>query len=133
MTDAATPIPHGLPVPDTEDLFRCLTHAKWWNDTANRVSSAAFSWPVFSVDIVSISGSEEATLKPFKPGTGLVIFNCGRSREKGCDPRHELDEKQPENKAHAHAYMPVQSGQRKRAVQHLIDICTVRRKPNLTT
>lgn len=123
--------PTGPPVADHEDLYRCLTHAKWWNEEENRVSSAAFSWPVFSVDVASLAGSAQATLDRFCPGTGLVIFNCGRSREKGCDPRLEPDEQHPDNEAHAHVYMPKSNSKRKKAAQHLSQICSLLVKPTL--
>jgi hypothetical protein len=125
--------PTGPPVADCEELYRCLMYQKWWNADENRVSSAAFNFPRFSVDVASISGSEENTLAPFLPGTGLVVFNCGKAREQGCQTHLEPDEQRLDNKAHAHVYLPPSSGQRKRAVQHLIKICTVLRKPNLET
>lgn len=105
----------------------------WWNDDQNRVSSAAVSFPCFSVDIVSISGSEENTLKPFLPGTGLAIFNCGDARQLGCTTRHEPDEENPENKAHAHTYLLGENKDRKKIAKRLATICRIVRKPNLTT
>jgi hypothetical protein len=94
MSDAESPAqegPQGAPVAEHEDLYRCLMYQDWWNAEENRVSSAAFSFPRFSVDVASLAGSPENTLSRFLPGTGLVSFNCGRSRELGCDARLEVD------------------------------------------
>src|SRR5262245_12049394 len=107
--------PFGPAVENHEDRFRCLMYAKWWDEGKNCVSSAGISLPGFSVDVAFIAGSEEETLKRFLAGTGLVVFNCGESREMGCHPRLEADERCPENKAQAHVYMPHAAGQRKRA------------------
>lgn len=131
MSDS-TPNPQGPPVGDHEDLYRCLTHPHWYNQVEDRVSSAAFNWPVFSVDIASISGSPEATLAPFLSGTGLVVFRCGEARLIGCDPRHESDELRPDNLAHAHVYMPLPNSQRKKAARRLADLCRTIRKPTFT-
>jgi hypothetical protein len=126
-----TPAVPGPEVDAKEDLYRCLMHQGWYNEEEDRVSSAAFSWATFSVDVASIAGSQEATLSRFLPGTGLVVFNCGEAKGKGCVTRLEPDDRAPDNKAHAHVYMPGKSGDRKRAVQHLIKVCKVLKKPQL--
>lgn len=135
MSSAESPStggPESPPVDDNEDLYRALTHNNWWIEEEQRVSSAAFSFPNFSVDIVSIAGSEGHTLARFAPGTGLVIFNCGRARRIGCDARKEIDPAYPDNDAHANAYMP-RSGQRKKAAKELADnICRILHKPNIS-
>ncbi len=138
MSEAAMPArtwSEGDPVADHEDLYRCLTHQKWWNEEENRVSSAAYNFPKVSVDVASIAGSPENTLRRFKEGSGLVVFRCEEAKSKGCDVRHERDEITPDNDAHAHVYFPKSSSQRKRAVQHLIsaNVCRLIRKPNLAS
>lgn len=117
--------PRGPQVADDEELYRCITHRAWWCQEERRLSSAAFSWPVFSVDVASISGSPAATLSRFDPGTGLVSFECHLAKELGCDPRLEADPKHPDNKAHANVYTP-EGSRRKRTAKRLAEICSQR-------
>ena len=98
--------PPGPPVADDEALYRCIAYANWWNDEEQRITSAAFKFPCFSVDVASLAGSPEATLSRFRPGTGLVVFSCLTAKQLGCDVRLESDPLCPENAAHAHVYMP---------------------------
>jgi hypothetical protein len=53
--------PAGSPVDDGEELYRVIG-PEWWLLAEDRVSSAAFSFPLFSVDIASIAGSPQATM-----------------------------------------------------------------------
>jgi hypothetical protein len=90
--------PHGIPVRDEEDLFRCIAYPNWWNEEEHRITSAAFKFPCFSVDVASLAGSPEATLSRFLAGTGLVTFPCRVARELGCDVRLEPDPACPERR-----------------------------------
>ena len=131
MTPAASPAtdgPHGPPVGDDEELYRCIAHPNWWNEQEQRITSAAFKFPCFSVDVVSIAGSPMATLSRFWAGTGLVVFFGGVARELGCDVRLELDPMCPENLAHAHVYMPAEK--RKTISLKLVEASTVVRRPS---
>jgi len=123
--------PTGTPVAGEEDLYRCLMQQKWWNEEENRVSSAAFTFRYFSANMASLA-SEEQTLAPFLPGTGLVVFACRDALEIGCDVRKEADPIAPDNEAHAHVYMPPKNTERKRAAQRLIKACRLIRKPNFS-
>ena len=111
----------GPPVADQEDLQRALTYNKWWVEEEQRVSSAAFSFPDFSVDIASIAGSEDYTIRRFASGTGLVVLNCGAVRGEGCHACKEKDQNHPDNEAHANAYMPTSGGHRKRAAKAIAE------------
>jgi len=130
MKDDEPFVPNGPVVADDETLFRCLTFYKWYNHAEKRVSSAAFSFPRFSVEIASISGSAAATLAPFLAGTGLASIHCGFAKSLGCDPRQEKDEIRPDNEAHAHVYMPA-GDKRKSAAKKLAESCEIVVIPNL--
>src|SRR4051812_47318744 len=91
--------PTGPPVADDEELYRCIMYPNWWIEEEERISSLAFKFPRFSVDVVSLAGSPEATLARFLPGTGLVVFACGVAKQLGCDVRLEPDEQYPDNQA----------------------------------
>ena len=106
MSEGQSPSPHGPPVGDREELYRCITHPSWWIEEEGRISSAAFKYPIFSIDVASITGSPENTLRQFHLGTGLASFLCCDARDFGCDVRLEIDEHHPENQAHAHVYTP---------------------------
>lgn len=132
MTPSESPTadgPYGAPVGDDEELYRCITDPRWWVEEEDRPSSFAFKDPCFSVDVASIAASPEATLARFLPGTGLVVFPCRAAKQLGCDVRLEADERYPDNKAHAHVYMPVASGKRKIAARKLVDASRVLRRP----
>lgn len=126
--EAATEGPHGPPVGDEEELYRCVAYPNWWNEEEQRITSAAFKFPCFSVDVASLAGSPEATLSRFRAGTGLVVFSCRMAREFGCDVRLEPDTNWPENLAHAHVYMP--TAKRKTVARKLVEACTVVREPS---
>ncbi len=131
LSESPTPKgPSGPPVGDNEELYRCITVARWWVEEEDRPSSLAFKFPCFSVDVAAISGSPEATLARFRAGTGLVVFSCQVAKQLGCDVRLEADERYPDNKAHAHVYMPVASGKRKTAARKLVDASRVLRRPS---
>ena len=77
MTPAGSPTsdgPHGPPVGDEEELYRCIAYPNWWNDQEQRITSAAFKFPCFSVDVASLAGSPDATLSRFRVGNGLGRF-----------------------------------------------------------
>src|SRR5262249_2408963 len=120
--------PHGPPVGDDKDLYRCIAHPHWWDEPEQRVTSAAFKFPCFSVDVASLAGSPEATLSRFRPGTGLVVFSCRVAKKLGCDVRLEPDPNHPENSSHAHVYMPVE--RRKTVARKLVEASTVVRVPS---
>jgi hypothetical protein len=122
--------PAGSPVDDEEELYRVIG-PEWWLLAEDRVSSAAFSFPVFSVDIASIAGSPQASLARFRQGSGLVVFSCRDVRLVGSDVRRELDPADPANHAHAHVYMPQSGGKRKAAARKLVERCRVLVKPKM--
>ena len=83
MTPAGSPAsdgPHGPPVGDDEELYRCIAYPNWWNDQEQRITSAAFKFPCFLVDVASLAGSPDATLSRFRAGTGLVVFSCSHGQ-----------------------------------------------------
>jgi hypothetical protein len=98
-----------------------------WNEEEQRITSAAFKFPCFSVDVASLAGSPESTLSRFLPGTGLVVISCRAAKELGCDVRLEPDPHCPENQAHAHVYVPVEK--RKTIARKLVEASTMVRKP----
>lgn len=118
----------GPQVPASETLSRAITSRDWWVAAENRVSSAAFAFPVFSVDIASLANPEQ-TLSRFKAGCGLVQFNSGAARQLGFDARQEIDSQFPENAAHANVYCDLPRNERKRRAQQLVSLATVLRAP----
>ncbi len=120
--------PHGPLVGDAEELYRCIMYPEWWVEEEGRISSFAFKFPYFSVDVASLAGSPDATLSRFRPGTGLVSFPCRVAKELGCDVRLEPDPRYPDNRAHAHVYMATE--RRKTIARKLMEACTVLRKPS---
>jgi hypothetical protein len=132
MSEQVSPAQHdGPPVADTEDLYRGITTNDWWVPEGNRPSSAAFRFPDFSSDVVSLAGSPEFTLAHLPAGSGIAQFNSGVARALGFDARLEADPEQPENHAHANVYCLLESKQRKKAAQKLAqDHCTLTRKPS---
>lgn len=116
--------PHGPEVPGSETLSRAITSRDWWVAAEQRVSSAAFAFPVFSVDRLSLA-SPERTLSRFEPGTGLAQFNAGIARRIGFDARQELDERFPDNLAHANVYCVLAKNERKRRAQQLVSMTIV--------
>jgi hypothetical protein len=119
--------PRGAQVGDDEQLYRCIAYTNWWNEEEQRITSAAFKFPCFSVDVASLAGSPESTLSRFLPGTGLVVISCRAAKELGCDVRLEPDPHCPENQADARVYMPVEK--RKAMARKLVEASTVVRKP----
>lgn len=121
------PVPHGPPLSNDERLLRVIAPV-WWVSEAGRVSSAAFSWPVFSVDRASLT-TAEATLSRFDRASGLAEFGCVECRPLGFDPRDELDPAHPDNKAHAHVYHSGPNNRRKAAARRLAELCRIVKPP----
>ena len=121
----------GPQVPASEALRRAITSLDWWVAAENRVSSAAFAFPVFSVDVASLATPEQ-TLGRFKAGCGLVQFNSGAARQLGFDARQELDARFPENSAHANVYCDLLKNERKRRAQQLVSQTSIVRAPQLS-
>lgn len=133
MADESKPTPLGPPVADEEDVYRAITYPIWWDTRENRPSSAAFDDHVFSVDRVKLTTSPDDTLNRFRPGTGLVKFNCGQARTIGFDTRDEIDDLFPDNSAHAHVYdMGGSPNRKKRARRMAKDFATVIIAPDLS-
>ena len=128
MTPDGEVATEGVPVGEEEELYRCIAYPNWWNEEEQRITSAAFKFPCFSVDVASLAVSPETTLLRFRPGTGLVAFSCRLARDLGCDIRLEPDPNCPENLAHAHVYMP--SAKRKIIARKLVEACRVVREPS---
>jgi hypothetical protein len=124
----ATGGPHGPQVNDDEELYRCIAYPHWWDEQERRITSAAFKFPCFSVDVVALAGSPDTTLSRFRKGTGLVVFSCRTAKELGCEVRLEPDPNYPQNQAHAHVYMP--SEKRKTVARKLVEASTVVREPS---
>jgi hypothetical protein len=128
--------PYGPEVDRKEDLYRAIITSTWWIDGRDQpLSSAAFSWPTFSVNIESLMTFDEAVrhlravLKC--PKGGLALFNCGRARDLGFDPRKEPDPNHPENQAHANVYSDGADSKRKTRAKKLAqDWCRVVLKPS---
>jgi hypothetical protein len=112
----------GTPVPDADTLHRVITPAAaaaWFPN--GLLSSAAFSFPVFSVDIARLSTPEQ-TLARWPVGSGIVGFNCGQARQLGFDARHEPEHG---NGAHANVYNDFPTNERKRRARQLAAACAV--------
>ena len=102
---------------------------------AQPLSSAAFSWPVFSVNLASLMSLEDAVrhlrevLKSAKGG--IVAFNCGDAKGLGFDPRKEPDPNYPQNEAHANVYSDGSDSKRKtRAKKLAASYCQVLLEPS---
>lgn len=120
--------PSGPEVPENETLRRAITSHDWWVAAENRISSAAFTFPVFSVDMTSLA-TREQTLSRFRIGAGLVEFNTGSARQLGFDARQEIDARFPDNLAHANVYCVLAKNERKRRAQQLVALTSVIRVP----
>lgn len=124
MSDAPQ---RGPAVSPREELYRLITTPDWWVTEEQRLSSAAFDAPQFSVNIASLTTVGETvnqlTLLLGKPNGGVVAFNCGRARELGFDTRHEADGLYPQNSAHAHVYYSGGSSARKKNARRLAMEC----------
>ena len=84
-----------------------------------RPSSAAFAFPDFSTDVVSLAGSPDHTLAHLPAGSGVAQFNAAAGRSLGFDARLEPDPESPTNHAHANVYCSLAKNQRKKAAQKL--------------
>jgi hypothetical protein len=127
MSEAA----RGAEVPPSETLSRVITSRNWWVAAENRVSSAAFAFPVFSVDMATLATPDQ-TLSRFAAGSGLVQFNAGAARQIGFDARQEIDARFPDNLAHANVYCDLPKSQRKRRAQQLVSLTRVIRTPTFS-
>jgi hypothetical protein len=115
------PSKRGPVVPADEDLWRRI-FPDWWKD--NRLSSAAFKWPRFSVDRKCLTDETRTLSKQHRDeGRGLAEFNCNESRLLGFDPRIELDD--PGNPAHANVYCDLSGNKRKTAARQLAGACKI--------
>lgn len=112
----------GPPVPDADTLHRVIapTAAAVWFPNGV-LSSAAFSFPVFSADVARLSPVEQ-TLARWPAGSGIAAFNCGQARQLGFDARHEPEQG---NDAHAHVYNDFPANERKRRARQLAAACTL--------
>lgn len=113
--------PHGPPIHDDEQLHRALIPS-WYPN--GRLSSAAFTYDKFSVDVAS-KGTIVATVKRLPRTVAIAEFNCGDARSLEFDAREEIDENYPENQAHAHVYFPGGSSKRKRHARALVEKCEI--------
>jgi hypothetical protein len=120
MSEAPSP---GPGVDGNDELYRGITTPDWWVAAEGRPSSAAFSFPKFSVDVASRTTVEQ-TLGHLRPSSGLVSFPCGKARDLGFDARLEIDPNFPENLAHAHVYCDFGKSRRKTRAQELAMLCT---------
>lgn len=116
----------GSVVPDGDTLFRVIVPkaaAVWFPNGA--LSSVAFNYPVFSVDVARLSTVAE-TLARWEPGSVVIQFRCGDARALGFDARLE-----PENgnDAHANVYCDHPPNERKRRARQLAALCTVLTPP----
>jgi hypothetical protein len=114
----------GPVVADVEDVYRVINVRHWWVSSEHRISSAAFAWPCFSVNVVSRS-SIDACFRFVPDARGVVQFNVGAAREIGCPTHDEADPDYPENAGHAHVYTDEQNSARKRKAQRLLSLVTV--------
>lgn len=116
MPDPSPTDDRGPPISDEATLHRVITPlaaTAWFPNGV--VSSAAFSFPVFSVDVAGRT-TVEATLARWPAGSGIVAFPCGEARSLGFDARHK-----PElgNDAHANVHCDQPPNERKRRARAL--------------
>jgi hypothetical protein len=112
----------GQPVADAETLHRVIVPAAaavWFPNGV--LSSAAFNYPVFSVDVAGLAPVAN-TLARWPAGSGVVGFGCGVARGLGFDARHA-----PENgnDAHADVHCAHPPNERKRRARQLAGLCQV--------
>jgi len=115
------PVP-GPPVPPDDTLHRVIVPAAaavWFPNGV--LSSAAFSFPVFSVDISRLATVEQ-TLSRWPAGSAVVAFNCGEARALGFDARHEPEHG---NDAHANVNCGFPNNERKRRARQLAATCSI--------
>lgn len=112
----------GPPVPAEDILHRVIVPAAaavWFPNGV--LSSAAFSFPVFSADIARLSTVGQ-TLARWPAGSAVAAFNCGEARAIGFDARHEPEHG---NDAHANVYCDGPGGERKRRARRLAAACSI--------
>ena len=105
------------PVAPEEDLYRVIS-PEWFQE--RRISSAAFDYPFFSVDVASLTTPERTLSRGFRLGSGIASFNCGEATEVGFRALHEVDPDAPHNDAHAHVYSDGGRSERKRRTKRLL-------------
>jgi hypothetical protein len=119
--------PRGPDVDAAEDLHRGITVKEWWVPAEQRPSSAAFDAPTFSVDVASLTTIAQTThslhVVMCKPQAGIVAFNCGEAKSLGFSTHLELDQRFPENTAHAHVYYDGSGSSRKKNARKLAGKC----------
>ena len=110
----------GIPLPPDENILRVLTHPDWWLKSKERISSAAFNYPIFSGDVESMT-TEKDSLERHRQGCGLARFNVGEADKIPVESCHE-----PENgnDAHAHIYNDGSVKKRKRKAKDLALLAT---------
>jgi len=114
-----------------EDVYRAITVPTWWiAGRGQPLSSAAFNWPNFSVNIASLMTLDKAVrhlkyvLK--SPKGGIVAFNCGDAKDLDFDTYKEPDPAHPENRAHANVYSDGSHSKRKTRAKKLAEYCSRR-------
>ncbi|MBX9656384.1 hypothetical protein K2Y11_22440 [bacterium] len=107
-------------IDDTDDLIRYLTNPKWYVKEERRISSAAFSFERFSVDVDRLTTWTDR-VATFYPGTGAVSLECIVVRSNNADAILETDENDPSNAAHAHVYYQCGASARKRAAKRIAE------------
>jgi hypothetical protein len=118
MADAPT----GPKVDEVEALHRAL-YPYWWDQETQKVSSSAFSFDVFSVDIASRT-SLQATCDRFPNSTAIAEFNCGVAVHMGYDARLEPNPDDPEHVSHSNVYTGEQTKGVKKAMRRkLAEAC----------
>lgn len=111
---------------DEETVYRALLYPSWFSEKDQRVSSAAFDDPVFSVDRASKCTPHESAAR-FRNVNRVAEFQCGPARSIGFEVRDELDPDHPENLAHAHVYFLeydcLKTKYRKAKARRLAELC----------
>jgi len=118
VADAA----RGPAVPDADTLWRVIVPAAvavWFPNGV--LSSAAFNYPEFSVDVERLT-TRDQTLARWPAGSGIAAFGCGAARGIGFDARHEPEHG---NDAHANVYADFPPNERKRRARQLAAACQV--------
>lgn len=109
-------------VPNAEDVYRILTHPNWVKRDLGIPSTAAFSFPKFSVDRAAMTTPERSAAR-FDDVTHVAEFNVGEAAKLGLSTHAEVDVDYPENDAHAHVYHSAGNSGRKRAAKELVAAC----------
>lgn len=115
---ADQPPPKGPPVADGETLLRAVTPgaARTWI-VDGRPTSAAFSFPAFSSDVLSRTTVPDF-LARWPAGSQAVAYSAGVARGLGFDARHEPEHG---NDAHTNVYCDLPANERKRRARRLAE------------